>query len=147
MKLVLSLLFLSILFSCDKGAKTPEGLIKMYVNDLTTSTVDKDYFEKYTTGKLWDKVSNLKEEEFSKFVNLSKIKKPRVKISNKNCVADRCTLTYVVKYDVLTDKKKSFESEIKKIAILVKVGESWKISEVSNIKSYFEAAEAIEVLK
>ncbi|MAX65350.1 MAG: hypothetical protein QF441_14620 [Bacteriovoracaceae bacterium] len=146
MKIFLLLIVSFIVLSCDKGAKTPEGLLSMYIKDLTSSQIDKDYFEKYTTGELWERVEGLDEEEFKKFVDLSKVKNPEIDITNKNCIADKCTLTYIIKYDVMEKDKKSFGSEVKKIATLVKSGDIWKISDVTNVKSYFEAESAIDVL-
>lgn len=145
MRVFVLFIFLISLVACDKGAKSPEGLINMYVKDLTTSKVDKEYFKKYTTGKLWESVEGLEDDEFKKFIDLSKVKNPRVKILNKNCVVETCTMTYIVKYEVHLDKKDKFASEVKKIAILLKEGEDWKISEVTNVKTYLEAKTSIEV--
>ena len=146
MKLILSILFITLL-SCDKGAKTPEGLLKMYVRDLTSGrTIKLSYFEKYTTGKLWESVENLEEDEFKKFISMGKVKNAKVQISNKNCIADQCTLSYIVKYDTVEDSKKTFQSEVKKVAVIQKDGEIWKISEVSNIKTYIESNIPINAL-
>ncbi len=146
MKLVLILLTLFI-YSCDKGPTSPEGLLKMYVQDITSKKLDRDYFNKYTTGKLLETITALDDDEFSNYVDLSKIKNPRLKISNKNCAGNECVLTYFVKYDVNKGDNKQFESEIKKIATLVKEGESWKISEVTNVKTYHEAVTPINALE
>ena len=147
MKLVFLSMFLVMFISCDKGAKTPEGLLKMYVNDLTSNaSISKDYFEKYTTGKLWESVVDLDEESFKKFISMSKVKNAKVQVSNKNCVASQCTLSYIVKYDTVEESKKTFKSEVKKVAILVQEGEFWKISEVSNIKTFIEASVPINAL-
>jgi hypothetical protein len=147
MKVLLLSIFVVMFVSCDKGAKTPEGLLKMYVNDLTgSSSISKDYFEKYTTGKLWNSVVDLDEEDFKKFISMGKVKNAKVQVSNKNCVAQQCTLSYIVKYDTMENSKKTFKSEVKKVAILVKEGEIWKISEVSNIKTYIEASVPIDAL-
>ncbi len=98
MKYILPIMMIFTFYSCDKGAKTPEGLLKMYVNDLSSKSITKEYFEKYTTGKLLDSVSVLTEEDFQKYIKLRvKIKKPRIEIANKNCLEDRCTLTYIIK--------------------------------------------------
>lgn len=148
MKFVLLSIFIVMFTSCDKGAKTPEGLLRMYVNDLTSSTsVGKEYFEKYTTGKLWESVVDLEEEDFKKFISMSKVKNAKIEISNKNCIAEKCTLTYIVKYDTVEDSKKTFKSEVKKVAMLVKSGETWKISEVSNLKTYIESSVPINALE
>ena len=145
MKYVLLLVLLVFFVSCDKGAKTPEGLLNMYVQDLVNKNVDKEYFEKYTTGKLWDSVAELSEEEFKDFIKTGSLKNPRIDISNKSCLGSQCTLTYIIKYDVNKDDKRAFKSEVKKVATLVKDGEFWKISEVSNVKTFIEAEQGIDI--
>lgn len=147
MKYISILIFTIIFIACDRGAKTPEGLIKMYIQDLTQKKVDRTYFEKYTTGKLLETVESLDEEEFKKFVGVEKLANPRIDISNKNCAADSCTLTYIIKYDIVENNSKEFSSEVKKVATLKKDGDIWKISEVTNVKTFIEGSNPIEVLK
>jgi predicted membrane-bound dolichyl-phosphate-mannose-protein mannosyltransferase len=132
--------------SCEESAKSPEGLIKMYVKDVTTKSLSRDYFEKYTTGKLLDSINSLSDDEFKKFVDLKKIKNAYADISTKNCSESKCTITYVVKYDVVKEEEKEFSSEVKKIASLVKYEEIWKIEEVSNVKTYIEAKKPIDAM-
>ncbi len=145
-KFLLVVLNVIVLVSCDKGAETPEGLIKMYIQDLTQKKVDRTYFDKYTTGKLLETVTNLNDEEFKKFVGVEKLANPRIDISNKNCQPNKCTLTYIVKYDIIEKNSKEFSSEVKKVATLIKEDTIWKISEVTNVKTFIEGAKPIEVL-
>ncbi len=146
MKISLLVVILStFVIGCDRGAKTPEGLIRMFVNDLSNTQVEKSYFEKYTTGKVWDSVADLNEEDFNKFANHKKTKNAKVKILNKNCEIAKCTLTYIVSYSLSGANKSDFKSEVKKAAVLVKDGDIWKISEVANIKTFLEATNAIDV--
>lgn len=133
--------------ACDKGAKTPEGLIKMYVKDMTTKKLDKAYFEENTTGKLWDSIKDLEETEFEKFISSEKIKNAKVSIKSKSCQSDECSVTYIVKYDVFVNGKKSFETEVKKIASTKQIGDKWKMADVSNVKTYMESTEPINALE
>lgn len=141
------LFFFFVLLSCTKGPTTPEGLLEMYIQDITTKKVNKEYFEKYTSGKLWDSVAELSEEEFTKFVNLKKINNPSVEITNKSCAKDDCTLTYIVKYALIGENNKEFTSEVKKIATLKQFDGNWKILEVTNIKTFVDSKTPIEVFK
>ncbi len=133
------------LFGCDKGPKSPEGMLKMYVNDLTSNEVNKEYFEKYTTGPLLEKVQSLSDEEFKEFIKIGKLKNAKIDISNKTCTDSSCNLTYIVKYDILEAGKQQFKTEVKKIAVLEKAENLWKISEVTNVKTYIEGSSPIEV--
>jgi len=145
---VLIILSLLIMFvSCQEDAKTPEGLLRMYITDITSKKVDRDYFETYTTGKMLEHINTLSDEEFNSFVDLSKVRSPKLEISNKNCEGEKCSLTYVIKYDVVLEDKKEFQSEVKKVASLIKDGETWKISEVSNIKTFHDSLIPINALE
>lgn len=142
------ILILLLGFSCTKGPSTPEGLLEMFVTDVTSKSIGKDYYEKYTDGELWESVSELSEEDFNKFLKLNKVKNPKVSISNKNCVTDvECTLTYVVKYNVTGEEKSEYKSEVKKVATIKQVEGNWKIFEVNNIKTYHDSKTPLEVLK
>lgn len=146
MKVIL-FVFLFTLIGCDKGAKSPEGLIKKYVSEITSKKVDMEFFEKHTTGDLWERISELDEEEFAKFIDLRKVKNPKVEISNKICAGPKCTVTYIVRYDVVDKDSKIFQSEVKKVATVEKEGEYWKVAEVTNVKTYHEAEEPINALE
>lgn len=137
---------LMIFSSCNDGAKTAEGLVEMYVKDVTSSSVDRDYFEKYTSGKMLESIKNLSDEEFAKFIDLKKIKNAKVNIVTKTCESLKCTITYIVKYDVFDQNKKAFESEVKKIAKVQKFEEIWKILDVTNIKTYHESTTPIDAM-
>lgn len=142
------LLLLAIVVSCSKGPSTPEGLIEMYVSDVTTKSMTKSYFEKYTDGDLWESISSLSEEEFSKFTTLKKVKNAKVQIANKDCSANNeCRLTYVVKYSISGDDKSNFNSEVKKVADVRQVDGNWKIFKVSNIKTFVDSNTPLEVLE
>lgn len=144
-KILMTTLVMILITACNKDATTPEGLLTMFIKDITTKKLDHEYFEKYTTGKLLESVEQLNADEFEKFSNLSNIKDPQIKVTKKNCSDQKCTLTYIVKYDHHVKKAKEFESEVKKLATLVKSGETWKIEEVSNLKTFHEAVNPITV--
>lgn len=146
MKHIYLLVLLVVGFGCSKGAKTPEGLINMFVQDMAANEVNRDYFQEHATGAFREEVLALSDEEFDKFTNLD-IKKPAVEILTKTCESDKCTISYVVRYDIFKNKKKTFESEIKKIAQVKKEGENWKLLSVTNIKSFYESTEPIDTLK
>ena len=146
MKMIFVVTLMMLMIACDKGAKTPEGVLTKYMTDITSKKVDREYFAKYTSGKLLETVEALSDEEFIKFVDMSKIRNPQISISNKNCDGDKCSLTYIIKYDVVGGSTKQFESEVKKVATVEKDGEIWKISEVSNIKTYHESLVPINAL-
>ncbi len=139
------LVVLQILFlvSCDKGVKTPEGLLTKYIEEITESSLSQEDLDNFLAEDLLKSVSALSEDEYKNFLNKNKVKSPRIKILNKSCVTQKCTLTYVISYKA--GENHSVDSEIKKVAILKKVEElGWRISEVTNVKTFYDVLEPLE---
>lgn len=135
------------LVSCSPGPSTPEGLLRMYVNDITTKSVGKDYYLKYTAGELKSSVEEMDEEEIKKSSYMENVKRAKVEVLNKNCQEAKCVLTYTVSYDTVEGDKATFSSETKKLAEFVKQEDEWKISSVTNLKTFIEAKEPISPLE
>lgn len=144
-KNTIMLTILVILLSCTKSANTPEGLLKMYVNDITSSKVDKDYYLKYTTGRLKESISSMSDEEIESLSKASKLSKVRVEIVKSLCQEVKCSITYIISYKSETSDSVTFSTEVKKIAQLVKEEEQWKIESVVNSKTYHESEKAIDI--
>jgi hypothetical protein len=144
------LLLLLILVSCNNGASSPEGLVKMFVSDSVKGKVNRDYYEDFTTGSLLEASRDLTDEEIEKS-SFDGIKSVKTKIISKNCSEDKCILTYIVTYLTKTDledkSKTDFSTEVKKIAEVEKEGDIWKIAQVKNVKTYHESLKPINPLK
>ena len=142
-------LMVFLVVACTKDIKTPEGLLAKFTEDITTKKMDRDYYSKYTTGKMKESIEKLTDEEFESYGNLSKVKNAKVEVLKKNCSGEKCALTYIVKYDYKSEgaTEKDFKSEVKKVANLVKIEDVWKIEDVSNIKTYHESIKPINALE
>lgn len=135
------------MMACNKGAKSPEGLIEMYVSDITTRSVDRDYFNTYTDGELLATVQELSDEDFKEFITVKAVKNARVKILTKNCTNDEnCSLTYLIKYDVAGGGDSNFKTEVKKLAEVKKFDDVWKLLSVQNLKTFHQALNPIKVI-
>lgn len=143
------LLLILLTVACTKDIKTPEGLLVKFTEDITTKKMDRDYYSKYTTGKMKESIDKLSDEEFDSYGSLSRVENAKIDILKKNCTGNKCSLTYIVKYDYKSEgsNEKDFKSEVKKVASLVKVEETWKIEDVSNIKTYHESVKPINALE
>lgn len=146
MKMFWSLTLIFILIGCTKGAKSPDGLIKMFAKDVATKKLDMDYFEKYTTGDMLAAIQDLGLEDFEKKTRMVNVTGVKVKILNKNCEGQKCIITYNVKYDTKNKKEGTFGSEVKKVAELEQDQEYWKLAKVTNLKTFHESNEAINPL-
>jgi hypothetical protein len=145
MKKMIYLLSFVVMFSCTKGADTPEGLIKTFVKDVATKKIDRDYYQKYTTGKFLAVVEDQSDEDLEKNTRMPGVKRVNVKILSKNCDGPKCIITYIVSYLTQTKEDSNFKSEVKKIAEVIKVEEYWKLANLRNLKTYHESTTAIGV--
>jgi len=147
MKNILFLAVIVAITGCFGGPDSPEGLLKMYVNDVSNKKLDRDYYNKYTTGKLQSVIESMSDEDLEKYSDKSSIKNPKVKILKKSCEDSKCILTYIVSYETYTNDAKSFISEVKKLAEVLKDDGNWKIADVTNMKTYHESLEPINALE
>lgn len=146
MKILVFGLALFMIYSCSEKPDSPEGLLKLYINDLATKDVDLDYHLQRTTGELRASIESSGLEEFKKSEELANVKKVDVSILHKNCSSDRCVLTYTVAYELRTDNKVSSYNESRKIAKLLKVDDEWKLAEITNIKTFIDSKDPINPL-
>jgi hypothetical protein len=145
MKIVNLVLISTLFVSCFGGQDTPEGALRDYVTKISKSKVDRDFYLDRTAGKLKTAIENMDEEEFEDFNKLPNVKNAKVKVLSKTCDNDTCTLTYLVSYNIYENNKNAFETEVKKIAEMEKEGDEWKITDVSNLKTYIEAKDSINI--
>lgn len=139
------LVLLLSLASCFDRIDSPEAALRNFVDIRLEKVVSKDAIVERTTGKLKSSLEAMTDEEFSKFSDLRAFKRDSFKVLSKNCQEKRCYLTYSLGYHQSADGKKTWSSEVKKIAEVQSVEGKWLISDVSNLKTYHEASLPIEV--
>ncbi len=139
------ILFLSV--ACMRDTSTPEGALKDFVESRLGHVVTREFVLDRVTGNMMQSFKNMSDEDFSKFADMRTIKKESFKVLSKSCQDKKCFMTYSVAYTTDKNEKKSFNSEVKKIAELNLVEGKWLIADVSNIKTYHESLEAINPLE
>ena len=135
------------MMACTKGATTPEGLIRAFVDDVSTKKMDLDYFEKFTTGELLESIQTIGIENYENETRMKRVTDAKVEILSKNCEASKCIVTYIVKFKTKNQDEGKFQSEVKKIAEVQREGEFWKLSKVTNLKTFHESFKAINPLE
>ena len=140
-----ALFILFILASCFNNADTPEAAIMDFVNARLDKVVSRSEVLDRTTGKMKLSLESMTDEEFNTYANLKDFKKESLKIISKSCQDKKCYVTYSVGYKQVKASKTGWMSEIKKIAEVMRVEGKWLISDVTNIKTYHETGEAIEI--
>lgn len=145
MKWILPLLIL--LTACLSDNLSPESALKTFVEARMGQVVTREFILERVTGKLKQVVENINEDEFTKFADLRSVKKDSFKILSKSCQEKKCFITYSISYLTRDNDKTRFSSDVKKIAEVVNQDGKWLIADVSNIKTYHEALEAINPLE
>jgi hypothetical protein len=141
------LLFLSLLlsFACVDNGNTPESALKDFVERRLENVATRDDVVGQTTGKLRLSLESMDDQDFAKFADLRDYKKSSFRIISKSCQEKRCYVTYAIGYKQSPAGKTQWTSEVKKIAELQWEDGRWLIADVSNIKTYHESAQQIEV--
>lgn len=141
--MILFFIFFSFFSSCS-SRKNPEEVLRNYVNYRFSGHQDKDYILKQTTGPLYDSINLQNDEDFEKFcMDVKNYRKKKFSINIQECSETHCSITYVIKYNVIKDKIKAYSIDVKKIAELELEDNKWKISDVSNIKTYIDSKQQI----
>jgi len=130
------------LFSCNQS-DGPEGSLKKYIDYRFSDSQTKEGILKKTTGKMYEYISTLENNELDSFIQLNRVKRKKFKVKSKKCTEDVCFITYIVGYDHLTEGQKTFDVEVKKVAELRLVDSYWKIFDVNNVKTYMNSKEEI----
>lgn len=137
MKKFVSILSLLLLVSCFDSEKDPEVVLKKYIDDWFSGSLSKTDVLAVTTGVLYHQISQMDEGQFKEFLAQENKQKKKLQINLKTCTETSCHITYTLTYD---QKSSDYNSsiEVKKIAELVWVDNSWKIADVSNLKTFLD---------
>ncbi len=130
------------LYSCE-DKRGPESVLKRFVDYRFVLGQTRDDMLSMTTGVLNINIAEMTDEEFKNFSNMEGYKLISFNINIKKCEVDQCYLTYIVKYSISKSNELSFNAEIKKIADMRMESGSWKIADISNIKTFYDSKKPI----
>jgi hypothetical protein len=128
--------------SCNLQGE-PEQALREFINYRVSNGQQKNFYIKSTSGKMLDFYERMTEDEFNKYISLKKIINKKLKVNLKKCSDKACSITYTISFYSEGVKKSKVETEVKKIAELVKEDGNWKIADILNIKSHFEFKDSI----
>ena len=145
MKYIICTILISLVFSCTKSGSSPEAALRKYINYRFSSGQSKNELLNRTTGELNKVLDSFSEEQLNQIVNSNQYKKRKLKINLKNCSPQKCHITYTLAFSKVKTKAKEFDIDVKKIATIILVDGKWKISDISDIKTYVRSIKEIEV--
>jgi len=133
-----------ILQGCfPRKAVNPEDALREYISYRFSPDQNKEKLLELTAGELKAKVESLTDEQFKRYINTQMYRLKNLKVVLKSCTATTCSITYILSYNKIEGE--GLLNEIKKIAELEQIEGSWKIKDVSTVKTYFESDVPIEV--
>ncbi len=145
MKICLLLILLSFIFACTKqDLSTPEGAVKSYI-DARFSSASKDKLLDLTVGQLNEDISLLEGDELDKFQSLEGYDGKGFEVTHRNCSGSNCFITFILGFTKKDSKTVTSSSKVKKIANLEKLGNEWKVSGVTNVKTFHEMKGSIDI--
>lgn len=139
------LILLLLLIGCSKDFSKPDEMVTHYFSEITSKKVSRDFFSKYTTGNLEESILGMSDDEFELFTTSNLAQRVSINITNENCLGNICNLTVILKYSTTNQDNERVDSEIKKIVELERVEEYWKVSKMSNIRTFHEGKSPIHV--
>ncbi len=137
------LIVLLLLFSCNSN-NSPEGVLRNFIDKRLNDEMKVDDLKDYLTGELLEEYTQAMGEDPNKLNESNKFADTKLAIVYKNCSADECSITYSLSYnaEATDDKtKQDVNVSVKKIALIIKVEDKWFISDISDVKSYYEFKE------
>lgn len=139
--LILSMIFL---FGCN-NQNDPEEVLRTYVKYRFTSSQTKTGVLKYFRGKKYEEISNLSDGDFKILLDKSRYLFKSLKVLNKRCTEaqDKCFLTYLLKYSKKGDTQGDFLLEVKKIVEMTYIDSTWKIEDITELKTFIESKDEI----
>ena len=132
------------MFSCNTKAPTsPEGVLNHFITKRFSGAKVSE-LSKYVSQDFLNKMDSL---SGTKYEELTNYKKGKVKVISKQCEKDGslCKLTYYIAYSQKEGGKRAYDTETKKVANILKSGESWVIDDIHHIKTYHDMIEKLEV--
>ncbi len=143
-KTLIALALVLLTVGCTKK-NDPENALLEYVNYRFNESQSRSKLLDMTAGELNMSLQQMTDEQYQQFSNVSKYKRGNFNISLKKCTEDTCYITYTLKYDVMDNQTKTLSAEIKKVAKLILDNKVWKVADVSNVKTYFDSKQPIDI--
>ncbi|MBT7611423.1 MAG: hypothetical protein HN576_16805 [Bacteriovoracaceae bacterium] len=136
------LVLLLLLSSCTKK-ESAEDVLSDFIKYRFNKNQSREMLLERTTGALFQKIREMDEETLTQFVYNDDLKLRKYKVNLSRCSDETCFITYTLAYDQSDEKGRAYETVIKKIAEVQKEDEMWKISDVSNVKTYIDSKRPI----
>ncbi len=132
------------LISCN-GPDTPEAALRDFINLRFKGGFEKASVLERTTGELYGRIEAMEESEFEEFAKVNLSDSYKLKILLSKCEETQCFLTYTLDYGMNESSDSNARLEVRKIAELQKVEQTWKVADVSELKTHIEMKNQLDI--
>jgi hypothetical protein len=134
-----------ILIACSKQPNTPEAVLESFIQSRFKTSMTKEKMLTVAHGDFAKSLEEMNEIDFQKFSELDGLRFKKFSIIRKICPNQiKCHLTYNLQYETLNSlSKREVLTDVRKVAELDKIDDIWKISSITNIKTFHEGEEII----
>lgn len=134
----------ALLFACN-GPDTPEAALRDFIHYRFKGSFEREKVLEKSTGELYGRIEAMDDQEFSEFSRDNLSDSFSLKILLSKCEENKCFLTYTLAYDMNETTDASAEMEVKKIAELHRVEKTWKVADVSELKTYIQMNKQLDI--
>lgn len=146
LSVLLSLLVFSQLFitSCKREV-SPERSLQNFIEYSFSSNQSRDRLATMTAGELKNQILDMNDEEFEVYTDMSRFELRRFRIERSQCSETECFITYIIRYGQFEGEERAFDAEVRKIAELTLDQNTWKISDVKDVKTFYDSKKGIDL--
>lgn len=145
-KIALGLLISILLGGCF-SSDGPETVLQKFLYSRFRSETSIETLKSYSTGEVLEHINGLEgdSKDLKNYLNIAekrKLKLRTYKIISKNCEQTQCFLTYNIKFYEGEGAKRT-TVEVRNTAQLDLVEETWKVSKISQGKTFIDSREPL----
>lgn len=134
----------ALLFACN-GPDTPEAALRDFIHYRFKGSFEREKVLEKATGELYGRIEAMDDQEFTEFSRDNLSDSFSLKILLSKCEESKCFLTYTLAYDMNETTDASAEMEVKKIAELHRVEKTWKVADVSELKTFIQMNNQLDI--
>ncbi|MCY4644748.1 MAG: hypothetical protein OXB88_09040 [Bacteriovoracales bacterium] len=141
---MMALMGIFLMISSCAQKNDPVQTLTKFVNYRFSSGQTKERILEMTSGNFHQSILQMSDDAFESFSQMQ-VKKKYFKILKAQCTGQKCSISYIIKYDRFNGDEKSFIVETKKMATVENIDGVWKIADITNIKEFHEPTSPIKI--
>lgn len=135
---------ISLLLIGCKRELGPEESLREYVDYALSSNPTKDGFMSRSTGELLTMLEMMDPDEFEDYAKeMAHVDRRRLRVNSSQCDNEKCSITYTINYNSLSNDESIYTVEVRKIAQMIQEEDRWRLASIINVKSHYDGTKEI----